>query len=155
MDCQGCSSGPANCQDTEIMPLPPACLNYKELTSYTRNVITPPHSLCDDYFCNDLTVNSHAHPDWAGPSWYRFTGSAGTRIAENHPLYLLCGVTYGGYMAGGHLKVADGEVERTVYFHGIDDSSYASTNISVLNCREYFIYNLVDSYNNACGYCGA
>ena len=153
--CQGCYSGPVTCQNVPTplpVVLPPQCTEYKELSSYTRNVKTNGNDrLCDNVYCCDLSSSSHSHPDWAGDSWYRFTGDAGTKIQETAPGQHSCGTFISGYMVGGHPTVAEEEVFRTVNFDGSDYQQ----SIRVINCYQYYVYYLTDcsNYGFDYGYC--
>merc|ERR1719206_215572 len=112
--CDGCYSGPQSCDNTVAIPHPAHCTQYRELESFTRNSIVPPSSLCGSRsYCNDATGSSYAHPDWSGAGYYRFTGAAGTRLAEfggAGSLYEKCGTDHGGYLDDGHPGVGEGEV---------------------------------------------
>ena len=137
MDCQGCSSGPENCQSIHFIR--PQCFDYRELDSYTRNVLTPRNNLCSGSICCDSTSSSHAPNDWAGEGWYRFTGAAGNRIATTPTVYHFCGTDYGGYMPGGHPAIEDGEATRKLYFDNGSSHEDHPTDIKVINCENYFI----------------
>ena len=115
---------------------------------------------CNDYYCGDVTGSSWAHPDWSGDGYYRFTGAAGTRLAESGgdgSLYEKCGTVYGGYLDGGHPGVGEREVSRTVFFDAGDGNHYnpCTRYITVTNCGEYFVYKLSSTGSGSCGYCGA
>merc|ERR1719206_735313 len=121
--CDGCYSGPESCDNTVAIPHPTQCTEYQELDSFTRNSNIPydviPNLCGRSSHCNDNTGSSYAHPDWAGDGYYRFTGAAGTRLAESGgdgSLWYKCGANYGGYLDGGHPGVEEGEVSRIVYF---------------------------------------
>jgi len=153
ISCQGCYSGPDNCQNVDliIMSPPPQCTEYKELSSYTRNVISSGNdNLCGNSYCGDVISISTAHPDWAGASWYRFTGDAGTKILETAPGEMSCGTVAAGYMEGGHPTVAEGEVTRTVKFDGGRNDDRI---VTVTNCYQYYVYYLTDCENYQRGYC--
>jgi len=155
MTCQGCHSGPENCEDVDLMPRPAQCTQYKELDSFTRNVNVPAVTgLCgsNDYCCDQAGL-SYATEDWSGPAYYRFTGPAGTQIAEAPGLFLKCGTVLGGYMLGGHPGPADREVTRTVYFDNSNGSPVKPTNITVTQCGDFYVYYLVDVPDCYYGYC--
>merc|ERR1712013_44064 len=160
LGCDGCYSGPQSCDNIASIPLPVHCTQYRELDSFTGNTIVPGYklsNLCGSYkFCSDVTGSSNTHPDWSGDGYYRFTGAAGTRLAESGgagSLYAKCGTVHGGYLDGGHPGVGEGEVSRTVYFDNSDGSHFdtCTRDITVTSCGEYFVYKL--SSTN-CGYCG-
>ena len=89
-----------------------------------------------------------------GPGWFRFQGSAGTRMATSCPAHQRCVTNNSGWLNGGHPSVADGQVTSTVYFRGYSHCFYYSTNIKVRNCGSYYVYYL--SGTPACNlrYCG-
>merc|ERR1711970_327531 len=94
VDCTGCRSGPASCDQVDLVTLP-QCLSYRHLSSYTRNINTVNNDqMCNGSSCCDITeghFTSHAPPDWEGEEYYRFTGEAGTQIVEEEGVYGLCG----------------------------------------------------------------
>ena len=96
--------------------------------------------------------DSSAHPDWAGVSWYRFSGAAGTHMAQSQPAYFLCGTSAVGYLVGDHTLVSDGEFIRTVVFDNNGNPDFPM-NIFVTNCRFLFVYYLKDSPIQR-GFCG-
>ena len=158
LGCDGCYSGPQSCDNIASIPLPTQCTEYRELDSFTRNTITPGgelSNLCGSAsYCYDDTRYSNAHPDWSGDGYYRFTGAAGTRLAESGgdgSLYHKCGTGYGGYLDGGHPGVGEGEVSRTVLFDDSNGGHTYTRDITVTNCGEYFVYKLLST---PCGYCG-
>jgi hypothetical protein len=100
-----------------------------------------------------VSGSSYPHPDWAVPGWYRITGPAGNHMAESAQGVNKCGAYIGGYMEVGHPTMTEGEAVRTGYF---DDNGNPTlpTNISVINCLQYFVYKLDDTVNGNYGYCG-
>ena len=115
------------------------CQNYGSLNSGTRRT-----SYTYNRYCDSLL----------GPGWFRFQGSAGTRMLTSCPSYGRCGTSCPGWLDGGHPSVADGQVPRTVYFRCVYDCSYYSRSIKVRNCGSYYVYYL--SGTPACNlrYCG-
>ena len=69
------------------------CRNYRRLNSYTGKITYSGSSSCDSGI---------------GPGWFRFEGSAGTRMPTSCPPYKRCGTTAPGWLNGGHPTVADG-----------------------------------------------
>ena len=98
------------------------CQNYGSLNSGSRRTSYYRYN----YYCDSSL----------GPGWFRFQGSAGTRMATSCPSYGHCGTYYPGWLSGGHPTVADGQVTRTVYFNNGYCYSY-STSIKVRNCGSY------------------
>ncbi|CAH3133263.1 unnamed protein product [Porites lobata] len=115
------------------------CQNYGSLNSYTRKI----------------TYSSGGHCDnGIGPGWFRFEGSAGTRMPTSCPPYYRCGTYATGWLNGGHPTVADGQVSRTVCFHWTSSCCEWSTNIKVRNCGSYYVYYLSGTPTCSLRYCG-
>ena len=118
------------------------CQNYGSLNSYTRKITYSSGSYCDNGI---------------GPSWFRFVGSAGTRMATSCPPTSRCGTAATGWLNGGHPTVADGQVSRTVCFNWVNyGCCEISTNIKVRNCGSYYVYYLSGTPSGQCDlrYCG-
>ena len=80
--------------------------------------------------------------DWRLYGWYRFSGAAGTRMANSCPPFWSCGSIGTGWMNGGHPTVADGQVRRSVCFRSYSDCCLLSRSIKVRNCGAYYVYYL-------------
>ena len=115
------------------------CQNYGSLSSGTRRTSCGYKGYCDSGL---------------GPGWFRFQGSAGTRMATSCPYYQRCGTYYSGWLNGGHPTVADGQVTRTVYFRGYNHCFYYATSIKVRNCGSYYVYYLNGTPTCNARYCG-
>ncbi|XP_044179849.1 uncharacterized protein LOC122961271 isoform X2 [Acropora millepora] len=116
------------------------CQNYASLNSGDRKITyTTFHSYCDSGI---------------GPGWFRFEGSAGTRMPTSCPPYYRCGTSVTGWLNGGHPTVADGQVSRQVCFHWTSSCCQWSTNIRVRNCGSYYVYFLSGTPNCDLRYCG-
>ena len=116
------------------------CQNYGSLNSGDRQITYSSYSACDS---------------GVGPGWFRFEGSAGTRMPTSCPPEYRCGTSATGWMSGGHPTVADGQVTRTVCFHWGSCCNW-STNIKVRNCGSYYVYYLSGTPGGHCDlrYCG-
>ncbi|CAH3189664.1 unnamed protein product, partial [Porites evermanni] len=117
------------------------CQNYASLTRVNRKITyTSYYSHCDSGI---------------GPGWFRFEGSAGTRMPTSCPPTYRCGTHVTGWLNGGHPTVADGQVTRMVCFHYRGNCCYWSTNIKVRNCGSYYVYYLNGTpYGCNLRYCG-
>ena len=115
------------------------CQNYGSLNSGSRRT-----SYYGYYYYCDSSL---------GPGWFRFQGSAGTRMATSCPSYRRCGTYSTGWLSGGHPSVADGQVTRTVYFNNGYCYGY-STSIKVRNCGSYYVYYLSGTPTCNLRYCG-
>ena len=90
--------------------------------------------------------------------WYRFSGGAGTQMAEACPKMYSCSTNSSGWLNGTHPTVAEGIVQRKVCFSQrvsqfLNDCCNHSKNISVRNCGTFHVYRLdpPDSYSRYCG----
>ncbi|CAH3133140.1 unnamed protein product, partial [Porites lobata] len=115
------------------------CQNYASLNSYTRKITYSSGRYCDRGI---------------GPGWFRFKGSAGTRMPTSCPPYYRCGTKSTGWLSGGHPTVADGQVSRQACFHWSSNCCYWSTNIKVRNCGSYYVYYLTGTLACYYRYCG-
>ncbi|CAH3179090.1 unnamed protein product [Porites evermanni] len=119
--------------------LPSECQNYGRLNSGTRRTSYGYYYYCDSSL---------------GPGWFRFQGSAGTRMATSCVSYQRCGTYYTGWLYGGHPSVADGQVTRTVYFNSGYNCCYYSRSIKVRNCGSFYVYYLNGTPTCNARYCG-
>ena len=90
--------------------------------------------------------------------WYRFSGGAGTQMAEACPKMYSCSTNSSGWLNGTHPTVAEGIVQRKVCFlqsvsQFFNDCCNHSKNINVRNCGAFYVYRLVppDFYSRYCG----
>ena len=82
------------------------CYHYKNLRDADRksSYVTPENQT--HYLCNDILVEG----------WYRFVGTAGTKMPTTGVPSLRCVTKLSGWLGGAHPTVEDGEVYRTVCF---------------------------------------
>ena len=114
------------------------CKTYEDLSTKNRSITTRGYRpYCEDY---NMTKG-----------WYRFNGDAGTAMATSCASRNYCGVSYPGWMNGSHPTVKDGIVTRTVCF---DCHCYNKTQIKVVRCRNFYIYQHVSILGCKFGYCG-
>ena len=118
----------------------PQCFEYKELNSPTRRSTYP---VPDPRHCDKGGRDETR--DWRGPGWYRITGEAGTKLTDHPATNNRGGTNYPGGLVGGHPSVAEGEVSRTVEFHGHPDSAKWTRDIKVINCYSHYVYYLQDT----------
>lgn len=103
----------------------------------------------------DTTGDSLVGPDWLGAGWYRFTGAAGQFMPEFPLSTYACGTDAAGWLNGVHPGVDDGIVEREVCFSFIDDTCAFSTNVNVVDCGDFYLYELPEAPASALRYCGS
>ena len=90
--------------------------------------------------------------------WYRFSGGAGTQMAEACPKMYSCSTNSSGWLNGTHPTVAEGIVQRKVCFSQrvsqfFTDCCNQAKTISVRNCGAFYVYRLdrSDYYSRYCG----
>jgi hypothetical protein len=86
--------------------------------------------------------------------WYRFTGSAGSRMLDYGVKAMKCNTNAPGWLDGNNPVVSDGIVERKVCFSWRGNCNYSHM-IQVRNCSLFIVYKLVKINSGYCGrYCG-
>ena len=116
------------------------CQNYTRLNNSDRKITYGRHPVkCDNGI---------------GPGWFRFKGSAGTRMPTSCTPAQRCSTDATGWLKGGHPTVADGQVSRRVCFHYWPNCCHWETDIFVRNCSSYYVYYLSGTPNCNLRYCG-
>jgi len=156
--CSGCCSG--------VKTFDP-CAEYNELSSPIRNIHTNTLDYThtkDKKFGDGFIGNAERYdwynilPDWKEGGWYRFTGEAGTKLAEEFPGFNKCGSKEPAYLfvnennklpskgTAKSMKVCQPQVYRSKKCEYKED-------IKVMNCGDYFTYQLtaLGSGNTYCG----
>ena len=100
---------------------------------------------------------SYPSPDWQGPGWYRFGATSGSsKIPEDIVDMNHCNAAAAGRLNGRHPEILGEAVQREVCFHYTENwggSCAWSTDIQILHCGNYFLYNLVDVPYCSSRYC--
>ena len=115
------------------------CRNYQELSDYWRLIGRRPSQAGVGYHCDS----------WLEEGWFRFLGSAGTRLADSSapPGWEQCGTSRVVWLAGQHPSLAQGTVEVSLCVSGLSSSCTTRVSGAVRRCRgeggEYFVYRLV------------
>jgi len=86
--------------------------------------------------------------------WYRFSGEAGTQMAESCVNMYHCGTDTPGWLNGAHPTEPDGIVTREVCFSYLGSCCYYSANTRVRNCGGFYIYKLETPPHCYLRYCG-
>ena len=94
-------------------------------------------------------------PDWKGPGWYRLTGAAGTRIPETSPGFQRCGTGVTGWMRGVHPATPGVQTAATICFDDHSGTCYNPLDITVINCGDFYLYNLPETPFCPFRYCGS
>ena len=114
------------------------CQNYGSLNNAHRKITPGRRNYCDSGI---------------GPGWFRFEGSAGTRMPTSCPPVQRCNTDATGWLNGGHPTVADGQVSRQVCFHYGNNCCHWARNIYVRNCSTYYVYYLSGTPTCSLRYC--
>lgn len=128
-----------------------------------NDLVLPQHESCSGYiWLNESIRNKNSgggsNCDSGLSGWYRFGGGAGIKIATSCVSSSSCGTTASGWMNGAHPTVADGKVTRKICYHYFGNCCQWSNNIDVVNCGQYYVYELIStSPVHPCdlGYCGS
>jgi hypothetical protein len=121
------------------------CFDYAVLDSASRHVSVVNQTV----FCDQGNQD-----DFTGPGWYRIDGAAGVRMPETAPVELACGTHAPGWLNGSHPAVSEGIADRQVCFSYFGDQCVWSTGVKVLNCGDYYVYELPDTPECSLRYCG-
>ena len=88
------------------------------------------------------------------PGWYRFEGSAGTKMPTTCVPGNRCNTHGAGWLNGVHPTVAEGQVSQTVCFSYSNNCCRWSTTIQVRNCGAFYIYYFSGTPSCYLRYCG-
>jgi len=140
---------------------------YNTFTSYKR--LRTRYDGISSNWNSDMTgFNQPSYPggtsdDWYGEGWYRFTGSAGNKLATSIVENYYCGTRVGGYLQGGSASepsIAGAIVNATVCFWWQSSRPcYYSCEIQIRHCPGFLLYYLPDAPDSPQGrvpaaYCG-
>ena len=119
------------------------CSNYKFLSKSNRAMTHSNRSI--GKMCDSVLSG-----------WYRFSGEAGTQMADSCPKIYHCSTDSPGWLNGTHPTVAEGIVQRKVCFFEPFNGSHCcafSKTTSVRNCGAFYVYRL-DPPDWCSRYCG-
>jgi len=133
---------------------------YNTFTSYKR--IRTRASTFNQWQCDEAGYDKYGGPsdDWYGTGWYRFTGSAGNRLATSIVEGQHCGAYYGGHLVGGSASeptIAGSVVNATACFWKASISACERTfDIQIRHCPGFLLYYLpeIENCHNMMAYCG-
>ena len=129
--------------------------------AFSNNCVGKSLAECYNYtFLNEFN-RARTHNDTIGlddmslsTGWYRFSGEAGSQMADSCVDQYHCSSWIPGWLNGTHPAVADGAVQRRVCFSiGYWGCCYYTTYISVRNCGAFYVYKL-NKVNYYLRYCG-
>ena len=127
-------------------------IEYKLLDDSTRNSGYETPSESDD-FCDNLEDNANESPDWSGPGWYKFEGSAGNMMPEYPVDTHHCGTGATGWLNGYHPVTPGNIATSQVCFNANGVECYQTAPIQIKNCGGFYLYNLVDTPGCYMRYC--
>ena len=113
------------------------CNNYSVDTEEDRSVLSPKGQSA--HTCDHGTLV---------PGWYRFNGTAGSKLPSYCVQKKMCNTDATGWLNGAHPALQEGVVNRSVCFHWSSSCCKWTATIQVRNCGLFFVYKLVDP-----GYC--
>ncbi|XP_048586880.1 oncoprotein-induced transcript 3 protein isoform X2 [Nematostella vectensis] len=116
---------------------PYECMYHKQLSTWDRSrYYSKTLGNCDQYSIN-----------WN--SWYRFTGYAGTGMANSCVPGYHCGASASVWMNGSHPSVQEGAVGRTVHISYFGYCYRYNYHLTVRNCSGFYVYKFqyFDNYN--------
>jgi hypothetical protein len=99
---------------------------------------------------NDETRNAR-HRDFiqcdqllfeSGPTWVRFSGGAGTRLASTPMEGFRCNTQGTGWYNGSYPTVVGATTTGTVCFGWPNNDCQWSNEISVMNCGKFYVFEL-------------
>ena len=131
-------------QDFNIVSWPPyiaECSSYKLLDQADRSVSSSSKTSAS---C-DRSLNG---------DWYRFSDAAGKQMSQSCPPVRHCGTHATGWLNGTHPVIGDGVVTRQVCFHWKKGCCQWKRDIRVLNCGEFYVYQLQKPPVCNSRYCG-
>ena len=99
--------------------------------------------------CDNGVSGAHG---WQGAGWYRFDIDS-RRLPETAPGPRYCSTSASGWLNGSHPEIVDGQVSRQVCFNWTSGECQWATDIEIINCGGYFLYELPNTPACSLGYC--
>ena len=96
-----------------------------------------------DHGSGDHCDGSGNDGQWQGSGWYRFVGSAGTRLTERKVSNYHCGTSAPMWLSGKHpnSETIFGSYKEMTACSGNSYCDY-STEVKIMNCGDFFVYKL-------------
>ena len=129
------------CFDLALLTAP-ECNNYTVNTEADRSVLFPRRP--STYKCDRGALV---------PGWYRFNGTAGSKMPSYCVPKSMCNTDATGWLNGVHPTLHEGVVSRTVCFHWSGNCCNWAVTIQLRNCGEFFVYNLTNPGRCHLRYC--
>jgi cysteine-rich repeat protein len=132
------------CDESCQKELPPECYGYVELKEADRAATF-----------NDGPGKITKCDTKTDGLWHRFMDPAGTVIPTVPPTLYSCGTDAPGWMMGVLPAPDEGIVARTACFAWEGNPCTWALDINVLNCEDYFVYQLPDPPETCLRYCAS
>ncbi|XP_062518718.1 collagen alpha-1(IV) chain-like [Corticium candelabrum] len=132
----------------QLFGLPSQCLpwNHRVLNETWRQ--TSEHHSNTTIHC-DYSPNQHGFT----PGWHSFSPTIGGAMPEKCTPKNYCGTLASGWLKGSHPNVIGQKISRTVCFSWSSNCCQWHTSVEVINCGQYYIYNLPNTPGCTFAYC--
>ena len=135
----------------QLFGLPSQCLpwNHRVLNETWRQ--TSEHYSKTTWHCDNAghLYNQHGFT----PGWHSFSPTIGGAMPENCTSAHYCGTIRSGWLKGSHPNVIGQNISRTVCFSWNSNCCWRQTSVEVINCGQYYIYNLPNTPHCRLAYC--
>ncbi|XP_062518598.1 collagen alpha-1(XVII) chain-like [Corticium candelabrum] len=135
----------------QLFNLPSQCLpgNHRVLNETWRQ--TSEHYSKTTLHCDKTGSSQNQHG--FTPGWHSFSPTIGGAMPENCTSHYYCGTLASGWLKGSHPNVIGQKISRTVCFSLAGSCCWSQTSVEVINCGQYYIYNLSNTPDCALAYC--
>ena len=123
--------------------------NHRVLNETWRQ--TSEHYSKTTHHC-DMTGHSYNQHGFT-PGWHSFSPTIGGAMPEKCTSPNYCGTLASGWLKGSHPNVIGQNTSRTVCFSYRGNCCWSQTSVEVINCGQYYIYNLPNTPECALAYC--
>ena len=131
--------------------LPSQCLpgNHRVLSETWRQ--TSEHVSKTMWHCDKTGSSGNQHG--FTPGWHSFSPTIGGAMPEQCTSQYYCGTNASGWLKGSHPNVIGQKISRTVCFRSESNCCRWQTSVEVINCGQYYIYNLPNTPGCTFAYC--
>ena len=121
-------------------PLPSQCFSYATITDSTRHASYGSGSTCDNIV-------------FSSSQWVRFSGSAGTMLANCPIADYRCGTLASGWYSGVYPSIAGATTNGGVCYNFLGNTCNWPNSISITNCNGYYVFYLSAPTQCSLRYC--
>ena len=124
----------------QLFGLPSQCLswNHRVLNETWRQ--TSEHYSKTTLHCDYTSHPTNQHG--FTPGWHSFSPTIGGAMPEKCTSARYCGTHGSGWLKGSHPNLIGQKISRTVCFSWNGNCCLVQTSVEVINCGQYYIYNL-------------